>query len=95
MHDDGLVTVDWDALAEDRPGPEAAAQLISRAVVAMGLDPENFDPAADGSPVDLVRQVARGRHQDGSYGSVSATAEAVVALVMVGRAVSEETVAFL
>lgn len=93
---DGTTPLDaLDALAQDRPGPEAAAQLISRAVVAMGLDPENFDPAADGSPVDLVRQVARGRHQDGSYGSVSATAEAVVALVMVGRAVSEETVAFL
>ncbi len=93
--DEGTTPLDaLDALASDA-APDLAAQLISRAVVPMGLDPENFDPAGDGDPVDLVRDVAVGRRQDGSFGSVAATAEAVIALVMVGRPVNERTPAFL
>lgn len=94
--DDGTTPLDaLDALAQDNPTPEAAAQMISRAVVAMGLDPENFDPGGDGSPVDLVREVAGGRRADGSYGSLTATAEAVLALVLVGRPVNEATLTLL
>lgn len=84
-----------DAAAQADPTPEAAAQLISRAVVAMGLDPENFDPAADGDPVDLVELVATGRGPDGSYGSLHATAEAVLALALVGGTVDPATVSYL
>ena len=82
--DDGATPLDaLDALAEDNPSADLAAQMISRAVLAMGLDPENFDPAGDGTPVDLVREVAGARREDGSYGSLTATAEAVLALVLV------------
>ncbi len=80
-----------DAAAQADPTPEAAAVMISRAVVAMGLDPENFDPGADGDPVDLVHTVAAGRRADGSYGSLRATAEAALALVLVGTPVNEAT----
>lgn len=93
--DEGTTPLDaLDALASDA-SPDLAAQLISRAVVPMGLDPENFDPAGDGEPVDLVREIAVGRRPDGSFGSLAATAEAVVALVMVGRPVNERTRTFL
>lgn len=84
-----------DASAQDDPSPAQAAVMITRAVVAMGLDPENFDPAGDGTPVDLVRVVAAGRRDDGSYGNVRETAEAVLALVMVGRPVNDATVSLL
>ena len=84
-----------DALAQDNPSADLAAQMISRAVVAMGLDAENFDPGGDGDPVDLVREVAGARNGDGSYGSLSATAEAVLALVLVGRPVNEATLTLL
>ncbi|HMQ28210.1 MAG TPA: hypothetical protein PKA98_19630, partial [Acidimicrobiales bacterium] len=89
--DEGTTPLDaLDALASDAT-PDLAAQLISRAVAPMGLDPENFDPAGDGAPVDLVREVAVGRRQDGSFGSLAATGEAVVALVLVGRPGNERT----
>ncbi|MBL8775546.1 MAG: terpene cyclase/mutase family protein [Acidimicrobiales bacterium] len=94
--DDGATPLDaLDALAEDDPSADLAAQMISRAVVAMGLDPENFDPAGDGTPVDLVREVAGARREDGSYGSLTATAEAVLALVLVDRPVNEATLTLL
>lgn len=83
-----------DDLASDAT-PELAAQLITRAVVPMGLDPENFDAGGEGDPVDLVHEVAAGRRGDGSYGSLTATAEAVLALVLVGRPVNEATLAHL
>lgn len=84
-----------DAAAQGDPSPEQAAVMISRAVVAMGLDPENFDPGADGGPVDLVHIVAAARRADGSYGTLRATAEAVLALVMVGKPVNEATLTLL
>jgi hypothetical protein len=84
-----------DAAAQSDPSPELAAQIISRAVVAMGLDPENFDPGGDGDPIDLVHIVAAGRREDGSYGSLLATAEAVLALVQVEKPVNAATVGFL
>lgn len=83
-----------DDLASDA-SPELAAQLITRAVVPMGLDPENFDAGGDGDPVDLVHEVAAGRRANGSYGSLTGTAEAVLALVLVGRPVNEATLAHL
>jgi len=93
---DGATPLDaLDTLAQADPSPAAAAEIISRAVVAMGLDPENFDPGADGDPVDLVRIVAAGRLTDGSYGTASETAEAVLALVLVQKPVNEGTVEFL
>lgn len=92
---DGATPLDaLDDLAADAT-PELAAQLITRAVVPMGLDPENFDAGGDGDPVDLVHVVAAGRRGDGSYGSLSATAEAVLALVLVGRPVNAATLAHL
>lgn len=84
-----------DATAEGDPSPEQAAVMITRAVVAMGLDPENFDPGGDGDPVDLVHIVAAGRRADGSYGTLRATAEVVLALVMAGKPVNEATLSLL
>ena len=93
--DEGTTPLDaLDALASDAT-PDLAAQLISRAVAPMGLDPENFDPAGDGAPVDLVREVAVGRRQDGSFGSLAPTGAAVVALVLVGRPARDPPRAFL
>lgn len=84
-----------DALAEGDPTPELAAQLVSRAVMPLGLDPENFDAGRDGNPVDLVGRVAAGRSPDGSFGSLAATAEAVLAFALVDHRVPEATVGFL
>lgn len=84
-----------DALAEADPPPDLAAQLVSRAVVPLGLDPENFDAGRDGTPVDLVGRVAAGRSPDGSFGSLAATAEAVLAFALVDHRVPEATVGFL
>lgn len=84
-----------DALAQDDPTPQLAARLISRAVVAMGLDPENFDPRGNGEPVDLVHIVAAARRDDGSYGTTLDTAEAVLALVQSAKPVNQATVELL
>ena len=84
-----------DALAQQDPSPQVAADLISRAVVAMGLDPENFDPRGNGDPVDLVHIVAAARRDDGSYGTTLDTAEAVLALVQADKPVNEATVELL
>ncbi len=82
-----------EGLCGGPPSVGKSAQLIVLAG-AVGADPAAFDPASDGSPVDLVAILDSGLG-DGSYGSIYTTPFAAFADIVLGRAVPAETVDFL
>jgi hypothetical protein len=56
-----------DLVAGGSPSPGKAAKLILLVAKPLGFDPTSFDPAGDGSPVDLVDKMGSG-NADGSFG---------------------------
>lgn len=84
-----------DAFASSGLDVGQAAKLIVLTAVPLGLDPAAFDPAGDGSPVDLVAVVRSGAQPDGTYGSAAAftqTLYAALALRLVDGSVPAATV---
>jgi Prenyltransferase and squalene oxidase repeat len=56
-----------DLVAGGSLSPGKAAKLILLVAKPLGLDPTSFDPAGDGSPVNLVNAMGSG-NADGSFG---------------------------
>ncbi len=89
----------WDYLDEQAeglcgtPSVGKAAQMIILAV-ATDHDPGAFDPAGDGTPVDLVAILDAGIG-DGSYGSIYTAPFAAGANIALGRSVPAATVDWL
>lgn len=82
-----------EGLCGGPPSVGKSAQLIVLAVAA-GQDPAAFDPAGDGTPVDLVAILDAGIG-DGSFGSIYTTPWAVFANVALGRPVPPSSVNWL
>jgi hypothetical protein len=74
-----------------------AAKMIVLVAMPLGLDPRAFDPAGDGSPVDLVARMDSGLQPNGSYatGALNATLFAMLANRQLGRPVADTTIAYL
>lgn len=62
-----------DAFATPALTAGQAAKLIVLDATPLGLSPSAFDPAADGTSVDLSAIVDAGAQPDGSYGAFNAT----------------------
>lgn len=95
----GGTPLDWadDFLAEP-PSAGIAAKFIVLVAGPLGLDPAAFDPATDGSPVDLVAAMDAGEDPDShSYGDgeLNATLYALVAHAVLGRPAPADTLAYL
>ncbi len=95
----GGTPLDWadDFLAEP-PSAGIAAKFIVLVAGPLGLDPAAFDPASDGSPVDLVAAMDAGEDPDShSYGDgeLNATLYALLAHAVLGRAAPADTLAYL
>lgn len=83
-----------DAFAASGLDVGQAAKLVVLVAAPLGLDPSAFDPAGDGSPVDLVATVRAGANPDGTYGSAAAftqTLQAALALRLVDGSVPAAT----
>lgn len=95
----GGTPLDWadTYLAQNPPSAGIAAKFIVLVAGPLGLDPSAFDPAGNGDPIDLPSAVDAGLLGDGSYNpaAVNDTLYAVLANALLGRAVPEETVAYL
>ena len=86
-----------DAFAEGGIGAGQAAKLISLVAAPLGLDARAFDPAADGSPVDLV--AAMGEAAPGGWfgdqANFNGTLLAVLAHRALGLDVPPSTLAYV
>ncbi|HEX2038831.1 MAG TPA: prenyltransferase/squalene oxidase repeat-containing protein [Acidimicrobiales bacterium] len=80
-----------DDFAEGGLCPGQAAKLIVLVAVPLGLDARAFDPAADGSPVDLVA-VMEGPGGGFCFAAFSDVLYNVLADALLGRAVSDDDV---
>ena len=77
--------------------PGKAAKLVLLVAGPLGLDPTAFDPAGDGSPVDLMAAIGS-PNPDGSFGApgfFNGTLLAALALKLVDGSVPVETVAYV
>ena len=86
-----------DLVAAGSLSPGKAAKLILLVAEPLGLDPTSFDPAGDGSPVDLVAAVGPG-NADGSFGPPGAfnqTLFAALAKKLVDGSVPAATVTYI
>lgn len=95
----GGTPLDWadDYLAEP-PTAGIAAKFIVLVAAPLGLPADAFDPAADGSPVDLVAAMDAGEDPEShSYGDgeLNATLYALLAHAVLGRAAPADTLAYL
>jgi len=86
-----------DAFAEGGLSAGQAAKLVVLVAAPLGLDPAAFDPARDGSPVDLEAAVAAGVLPDGSYGAgvLNATLYAALAERLTAGSVPAITLAYV
>jgi hypothetical protein len=86
-----------DLVAGGALSPGKAAKLILLVAKPLGLDPTAFDPAGNGSPVDLVNAVGS-PNPDGSFGPPGAfnqTLYASLALELVNGSVPVQTVQYI
>lgn len=97
--DPGGTPLDWaDAfLGGEAPRAGIAAKFIVLITGPLGLDATAFDPAADGTPVDLVAAMDDGLLEDGSYGAgaLNDTLYALLANAVLGREAPVETLAYV
>ncbi|HYF47410.1 MAG TPA: S-layer homology domain-containing protein, partial [Acidimicrobiales bacterium] len=74
-----------------------AAKLIVLVAGPLDLPADAFDPAGDGSPVDLEAIMDAGKQLDHSYGSgqLNATLYALLAHAVLGRPAPDDTIAYV
>jgi hypothetical protein len=86
-----------DLVSAGALSPGKAAKLIVLVAKPLGFDPTSFDPAGDGSPVNLVAAMGSG-NPDGSFGPATAfnqTLFAALAKKLVDGAVPSLTVDYI
>lgn len=86
-----------DLMATDPVAVGRAAKLVLLVAAPLGLDPEAFDPAGDGSPVDLAAAIGD-PNPDGSFGPpgfFNTTLYAALAKWLVDGAVPAATVDYI
>ena len=77
----GLSPLDWaDAYSQGGLDAGSAAKLVVLVAAPLGLPTAAFDPAGDGTPVDLEAIIAAGVDGNGSYGTFTDTVYAALAL---------------
>jgi len=81
--------------AGDGVGAGRAAKLVTLVTAPFGFDASAFDPAGNGTPVDLVVAIEAGKGADGGYGAFSDTLYAVLALTTLDRPVGTDTEALI
>lgn len=72
-----------------------AAKLIVLDAAPLGLDASAFDPAGDGTPVNLLAIVDAGAGADGSYGAFNATLYAALAKHLTSGSVPASTLTLI
>ena len=94
-HGTGPTPLDYlDDFADGAYGPLTAGQAAKLIVLVtgpLGIDPATFNPQGDMTATNLPKVMDNGRQSDGSYGAFSATLYAVLAHVVLGRAVPADT----
>jgi hypothetical protein len=86
-----------DLVAAGSLSPGKAAKLIVLVAEPLGLDPTSFDPAGNGSPVNLVAAMGSG-NPDGSFGPATAfnqTLFAALAKKLVDGSVPSATTSYI
>jgi Prenyltransferase and squalene oxidase repeat len=86
-----------DLVGSGSMSPGKAAKLIDLVAEPLGLDPTAFDPAGNGSPVNLVAAMGSG-NADGSFGPANAfnqTLFAALAHELVNGSVPAQTVQYI
>jgi hypothetical protein len=86
-----------DLVAGGSLSPGKAAKLILLVAKPLGLNPTSFDPAGDGSPVNLVNAMGPG-NPDGSFGPANAfnqTLFAALAKKLVDGSVPAKTIDYI
>jgi hypothetical protein len=86
-----------DLVSAGSLSPGKAAKLIDLVAEPLGLDPTAFDPAGNGSPVNLVAAMGSG-NPDGSFGPANAfnqTLFAALAHELVNGSVPAQTVQYI
>lgn len=90
----GLSPLDWvDAYSQGGLDAGSAAKLVVLVAEPLGLSSTAFDPAGDGSPVDLAAIIAAGASPDGSYGTFTDTVYAALASRLLVGSVPSDTLA--
>ena len=95
----GGTPLEWadDFLSGATPSPGIAAKFIVLVAVPLGLSTTAFDPAGDGSPINLEAIMDAGELPDHSYGAgqLNATLYAVLAHAVLGRPAPQDTIAYI
>lgn len=86
-----------DFLSSAPPSAGIAAKFIALVAVPLGVSTTAFDPAADGSPVNLEALMDAGELADHSYGAgaLNATLYALLAHALLDRPAPDDTIAYV
>lgn len=92
----GVTALDWiDDFAEAGLEASDAARMVTFVAKPLGISTTQFDPGNDGNGIDLEGIILSAEKHGGSYGTFDGTLGVAIALRLMDKPVSAETVPFI